>query len=59
MKPNTELEWAAIDSHGFSCSSSDLPLTNSSSITFSSLKVLAFAILDDDQFPQEQCNWFL
>jgi len=55
-----DLEWGAVDTHGFTCSKADLSLTNSSSVTFSNLKVLAFAVLDTDKFPGtqlfEQCK---
>uniref|UniRef100_A0A915E1N9 Nucleoside diphosphate kinase n=1 Tax=Ditylenchus dipsaci TaxID=166011 RepID=A0A915E1N9_9BILA len=50
----TNLEWGAVDTHGFSCSKANLPLTNSSWVDFAHLKVLAFAVLDTDQFPENQ-----
>lgn len=53
-KTDTELEWSAEDVHGFSCSTSNLMLTNNSQIIFSNLKIIAFALLDTDQFPQNQ-----
>jgi hypothetical protein len=54
------LEWTAVDTHGFTCSKSSLALTNSSNIDFSNLRVIAFAMLESDQFPKtqlfEQCK---
>jgi len=55
-----DLEWGAVDTHGFTCSNAELTLTNSSSVSFTNLKVLAFAVLEKDQFPNtqlfEQCK---
>lgn len=55
-----ELEWGASETHGFTCSKAGLSLTNDSTIIFNKLKVLAFAMLDKDQFPEaqlfEQCK---
>lgn len=60
-KPEGEsLEWGAVDTHGFTCSNSKLELTNSSWVQFANLKVLAFALLETEQFPNtqlfEQCK---
>jgi len=52
--PGSELEWGASEKHGFTCSTSDLKLVDNSNVNFSGLKVLAFAILPTDQFPQNQ-----
>jgi lysosomal-associated membrane protein 1/2 len=52
--PGSELEWGASEKHGFTCSTSELKLVNNSKVVFSGLKVLAFAILPTDQFPQNQ-----
>jgi hypothetical protein len=54
MAPGSELEWGASDKHGFTCSTSNLKLVDNSNVNFSGLKVLAFAILTTDQFPQNQ-----
>jgi len=52
--PGSELEWGASEKHGFTCSTSDLKLVSNSNVNFSGLKVLAFALLSTDQFPQNQ-----
>lgn len=48
------LEWAAEDKNAFSCSSSGLSFTNETTVQFKDMKVLAFAILDNDTFPSNQ-----
>jgi len=47
-------EWHAKETNGFTCSSAVLKLTNESSLNFDHLKVVAFANLPTDQFPQSQ-----
>jgi len=55
-----DLEWAAEEKNGFSCSSSGLSLTNESTVQFKDIKVVAFALLNNDSFPAtqtfEQCK---
>lgn len=49
-----EKEWHGEQNHGFKCSESGLTFVNGSSVSFKHLKVVAFGLLESDQFPKDQ-----
>jgi hypothetical protein len=51
---SASLEWAASEGHGYTCTNTNLQLTNDSHIDFSGLKLLAFANLAEDKFRDNQ-----
>ncbi|CAJ0610028.1 unnamed protein product [Cylicocyclus nassatus] len=53
-KADGQVDFQGHDKNAFKCSNSDLPLSNSSTIDLKNVNVLAFAHLDQPQFPKQQ-----
>ena len=52
--PLAEIEIHGERTNGFSCSATGLAMVNGSSVEFKNLKVVAFGLLESDQFPANQ-----
>ncbi|VDN36020.1 unnamed protein product [Cylicostephanus goldi] len=57
-KADGQVDFQGHDKNAFKCSNSDLPLSNSSTIDLKNVNVLAFAHLDQPEFPKQQSQFF-